>query len=549
MITYAIIYHIWKLNVVGYHLASILLHILVALSVYWLISSLFKDNILACLTAIFFVVHPVHTGVVCYISSCADSLYLLFMLVSFIFYIKSSKNNGIICYAIMILSYLLALLSKENAIILPSLLLLYHYTFKEKIKPRELLSILGVSLIYILLRMTVLKYLTVGVISTSTLAQRIPGFFAAVATYIKLMLLPFNLHMEYGAPIFSLTNPRVICGLAILAGLIFCVFKTVKTDRLICFSLSWFLITLIPISNLYPINAYMAENWLYLPSIGFFLILAASLKTLYEKESSRIFAIAIAMCLAAFYSYLTIKQNETWREPIPFYERTLKYAPDSLKIYNNLGLAYAAVGRREEAVTMYKKAVELNPDYAHAYNNLGLAYAAAGRREDAIVMYRKAIEASPNYVLAYSNLGLAYAAAGRKEEAIAMFKKVIEINPNYTDAYSNLGVLYAALGRKEEAIAMYKKAIEINPGHCAAAYNNLANRYNETGRREEAIVMYEKAIDIDPNYTDAYSNLGVLYARIGRKEEATAAFKKALEIDPSHTGARHNLDNINSNSK
>ena len=96
MITYAMDYRVWKLNVVGYHLTNILLHILAALCVYWLINILFNDKTLSALTAILFAVHPIHTGVVNYISSRADSLYLLFMLVSFIFYIKSLKAKGVI---------------------------------------------------------------------------------------------------------------------------------------------------------------------------------------------------------------------------------------------------------------------------------------------------------------------------------------------------------------------------------------------------------------------------------------------------------------------
>jgi tetratricopeptide (TPR) repeat protein len=559
MITYAIDYRVWKLNVVGYHLTSMLLHILAALSIYWLISILFKDNILSALAAIFFVVHPVHTGVVSYISSRADSLYLLFTLVSFIFYIRSSKAKGVIYYLIMVLSYSLALLSKENALILPALLLLYHYTFKEMIRSREFLSMLGITLVYI---------------SDSTLLHRIPGFFAAVATYIRLMVLPFGLHMEYGTPLFSFTDPKAICGLGILAGLIFAAFKTIKTNRLIFFSLSWFLITILPVSNLYPINAYMAENWLYLPSIGFFLILAGYLTAFYKKEKYRILAMTITACLLAFYSYLTIKQNETWREPIPFYERTLKYAPDSSRIcnnlanrydktgrkeeaiamykkaieinsscapaYNNLGVEFFTAGRKEEAIAMYNKAIEINPDYADAYANLGNACLALGRKEEAIAMYKKAIMIDPNYTPAYRSLGLAWHEMGNKEEAIAMYEKAIELNPNFADAYNNLGVEYFAVGRKEEAIAMYKKAIELNPNY-ALAYGNLANRYDKMGRKEEAIAMYKKAIEINPDYAVAYSNLGLTYHGMGKNEEAITMYKKAIEVNPNYADAYCNL--------
>ncbi|MCX5678112.1 MAG: tetratricopeptide repeat protein [Candidatus Omnitrophica bacterium] len=512
MITYAMNYHSWKLSVIGYHLTSILLHILVALCIYWLIDILFNDKTLSFLTAIFFVVHPLHTGVVNYISSRADPMYLFFMLISLIFYIKSSRANNAIHYIIMASSYLLALLSKENSLILPALILLYHYTFKEKIRLKEFLSISGITFIYILLRVTVLKYLMTGSISNSTLLQRIPGFFAAITDYIKLPFLPIGLHMEYGAPIFSFIDPKVICGIAILITLIFLAVKTVKTNRLTSFSILWFLVTLIPVSNLYPINAYMAENWLYLPSIGFFLILSRFLIEAYRKERYRILTITLAVLLLAFYSYLTIIQNDTWREPVPFYERILKYAPGSPKVYNNLASIYDEAGRKEEAIAMYKKAIEINPNYAEAYSNLANRYNEAGRKEEAIAMYKKAIEINPNYAPAYSNLANRYNETGRKEEAIAMYEKSIEINPNFAPAYINLGVAYHGIGREEEATAMYKKAIEINPNY-AEAYNNLGNAYFGMGKVGEAIAMYKRALEINPAHTNARLNLGVINSK------------------------------------
>jgi len=366
-------------------------------------------------------------------------------------------------YMIMVLSYLLAFLSKENAVILPALILLYHYTFKEKIRFREFFSISAITLVYILVRATVLKHLIAGVIPNGAFLQRIPGFFVAVATYARLMFLPFGLHMEYGKGIFSFTDPRAISGLAILAGLIFCIYKTTKTNRLIFFSLSWFLITLLPVSNLYPLNFYMTEHWLYLPSIGFFLILAGSLNALYKKEKYRIPAFILAACLLISYSYLTIRQNQTWRDPALFYERNLKYAPDSPKIHNNLGLVYYNMGKKEEAIAMYRKEIDINPDSANAYNNLGVAYYDMGRKEEAIAAYKKAIEAKPDSIEAYINLVSIYHNMGRKEEAIPLYKKAIALNPGYFDAYNNLGIAYIKMGKREDAIAAFKKALEINP--------------------------------------------------------------------------------------
>jgi len=189
MVTYMIDYSLWKLNPKGYHLTNILLHISVALSIYWLINIIFKENWIALLAALFFVIHPIHTEAVTYISGRADPLALLLMLLCFIFYLKSPPSKGMGTYFLIVISYSLALISRENSLILPVLLLLYHYTFNEKIKVKELLSIVSISVVYILLRVTFLKALLSSDINDTSLLQRIPGFFVAIFNYIKLLLI------------------------------------------------------------------------------------------------------------------------------------------------------------------------------------------------------------------------------------------------------------------------------------------------------------------------------------------------------------------------
>ncbi|MDD5449398.1 MAG: tetratricopeptide repeat protein [Candidatus Omnitrophica bacterium] len=508
MLTYALDYRIWKLNVVGYHLTGILLHVITALCVYWLTAILFGDKMMSVLVALFFVVHPVHTVVVNYISTRAEILYLLFFLIAFIFYIKSLHADNITPYLVIISSYALALLSKENSLILPALLLLYHYTFKKKIGRRGFLPIVVLALIYIFLRMTVLKFLITGVVYKGTLIQRIPGFFVALATYVRLLFLPFSLHIEYGKGLFNFADPRALSGLAVLICLIFLIFKMRKSNKLVFFSMSWFLITLLPVSNLYPLNAYMSENWLYLPSIGFFMMLAGFLSSLYKRGKFRILIIGVSTSLLIFYSYLTIRQNQTWRDPITFYERALKYAPDSARIHNNLGAVYYSMGEKEKAIPLYRKTIELDPSAVNAYVNLGASYYETGKKEEAMAMYKKAIELDPTVAGAYNNLGASYYETGKKEEAAAMYRKAIELNPNYATAYFNLAIiLYCDMGNKEEAVASLKKVIELEPNY-AEAYNNLGVIYDSMGKKQEAFSLYKKAVEINPGYASAWNNLG-----------------------------------------
>ena len=124
MITYMIDHSLYGLKVQGYHLTNIIIHVLVALSIFWLINILFRDNLISLFTAALFVVHPVHTEAVAYISGRADPMALLFMLISLIFYIKTLGPGGVISFTLMASSYICAILSKESSIILPVMILL-----------------------------------------------------------------------------------------------------------------------------------------------------------------------------------------------------------------------------------------------------------------------------------------------------------------------------------------------------------------------------------------------------------------------------------------
>ncbi len=544
ILTYMIDYSFWKLNAAGYHLTNILLHILASLVFCWLVNTLYEDRLLSLLAGMLFVVHPVHTEVVCYISGRADILVLLFVVLSFIFYVKSTHSGRKSIYILMVLTSISAFLSKEGAVILPLLLLLYHFTFRKKIKISRFLPVLVITGAYLLLKTILTRSsLPLGP-SAVSLFSRIPGFFVALTNYLRLLFLPFNLHMEYGSKLFRLTEPKAILGAALLLSFFVYALKEKKTRGLICFSTSWFFLALLPVSNIvFPLTFYMAERWLYLPSIGFFLVLAAAFTYLYRTRNLRVPVLAFALALLSFYSYLTVRQNNYWSEPIAFYERTLEYAPGSAKVHNNLGILYHQAGKREEGTALFKKAVELDPGYPEAYNNLGNAYKALGKPEEALALYKKAVEIKPNFALAYNNMGNLHNSRGERAEALALFKKAIEINPRYSPAHLSLGNVYSALGKQEEALASFKKAIEINPGHAIAHYN-LGNEYSALGKSEEARASYKKAVEINPQHAEAHNNLGNANVTLGRAEEALASYKKAIEINPGYLEAYYNLGGL-----
>ena len=508
MLTYSVDYSVWKLNVFGYHLTNIILHILAALLVYWLVSLLFSTPLLSFLTSMLFVVHPVHTEAVSYISGRSDSLCAVFMLLCLVYYIKAISLEGSIFSLLIPLTYILALLSKEYALITPVLLLVYNYTFKKKSPVKYFLTIIGITVIYVLLRVSVLQ-IGPAYADAGTFIQRMPGFLVSLAEYSRILLFPFGLHMEYGWKFFSFMDPKAVLGALILLSLFVYWFRKRSGPPIVLFSTLWFIAALLPVSNLYPVNAYMAEHWLYLPSIGFFIILSGCLLAISRINKLKAPAVVLMAALVLVYAFLTIKQNSYWSDKILFYNRTLQYASDSPRIYNNLCKAYNDSGRSREAIPACKKAIEIKPDYAQAYQNLGNAYQGSGDNAQALKAYQEALRLNPKDAFIYNSLAVLYSKTGRIQEAISFLRKAIEVNPHCADAYNNLGNIYASEGKIEDAVFLYGKAIESASGniHAAEYYYNLGSVYEFSLSKEKAVSSYKKALGINPDLKEAKAGL------------------------------------------
>lgn len=545
MITYMIDYALWKRNPLGYHLTNILLHILATITLWWLVTILFKDPLLSLITCLLFLVHPLHTEAISYISGRADPLALVCILLCFIFYLRALGGGGW-SYLLTVVCFALALLSRESATVVPLAFLLYHYTFREKIKLKLILPLVGMSVLYIILRLTLLKSLLPDIAACPyNIGERISGFFFAMSRYVQLFFLPFNLHMGYGNVLPPFAHPRALIGMLIVVSLLFFGFKTRNSNRLFFFAVGWFFINLLPQSNLYPINAYMAEHWLYTPSIGFFLIIASFLLNLYRRKNTRIIALFVIVGLTSFYSYLTVRQNWYWQKPKRLYEHTLQFAPQNPTLYNNLGIIYFDSGKREESIELFKKAVQVDPSYVGAYFNLGKAFRAMGNNQEAVSYYKKALEIDPSLVMAYNSLGLLYYSMGESKEAIPFFKKAIALSPQYARAHNNLGIAYYAQGDYQSAASSYKKAIAIDVTF-AEAYCNLGIVYRVQGRNADAISVFKKAIKFDPTLGKAYANLAAIYFSQKKDSLAREYFDKAKELGLSDAALSEVLPNSSS---
>ncbi len=510
MMTYFVDYSLWKLDPWGYHLTNILLHLLAALALYWFVSILFNNRILALFSSLLFIAHPVHVEAVSYISGRADSLVTIFVLVAFIFYLKFLHTRRITFWIVMSLSFILALFTRENAVIFPALLIIYHFVFQKKLEIKPFLPLLGITVLYFIFRIFSINSIFSDTPIRTTLAQRFPGFLVAFTNYMGILFFPVDLHMEYGGRLFGFFAPKAILGFIIILSLLICVFWAKNSKRLFSFAILWFFIAILPVSNLYPLNAYMAEHWLYLPSIGFFMILGGSLTSFFEKDKFKFVALGLLICLLFIYASLTIRQNVYWKEELPFYQRTLAYSPWSAKVHNNLGNLYAKLGDKYKAQKEYLKSIAFDPSAVYAYRNLGDFYCLAGNYLEGIKMYLKATQIDPRDADDYNNIGYTFITLGRNEEGIKYCQIALKLNPSSSRAYYNLGNAYYNLRESRKSITMLEESVKFDPRNLEA-YNNLASGYAQLGNATEAIRLWNKCLKLNPDFMVAHFNLAVFY--------------------------------------
>lgn len=582
MITYALDYtlneRVWQhllgyrepeagLNPAGFHISNWIYHLLTALLVFLVVSRLAESKRVGFIAASLFALHPVHTDSVTYLSGRRDILFTLFYMAGFYFFLRYRQTCRIGFMIASFLAYLLSLGSKEMAVTLPAVFLCYdlvnHFPgnirrinfqyFKGLIltlktvflKSKYLYSlILTGALVYSYYKVVVRSpspdtpYYGDSILVTFLTMGKI------LVHYMKLLVYPIRLNADYSYHAFPLSysffEPATLFSFVILGITGYGILRFLVSQRMLAFGAIWFFVTLLPVCHIFPHHELLAEHYLYLPSLGFCLIVALIFNDFLDEKRC-VYPIYIAL-LAVFilFSIRIVDRNRDWRDGYMLWAKTVRNVPECARAYDNLGLAYGEKGMLEEAIASHEKSVSINPRDAGANNNLGMAYAKKGRLDEAVSAYKRALAIKPRYADAYYNLGLAYAKKGRLDEAVSAYKKALTIRPRYVRAYTNLGVVYNTMGKFKEALSANAKALAIDP-YFVKAYNNMGVIYYGTGKLDKAIECFARARTLEPGYINALNNLGNAYAKKGNLKEAIAAFKETLAVQPDNAEAHYKI--------
>ena len=296
-VLFTISYALFKNNPVGYHTQSILIYIFISIIGYNMIFLLTNKRNLAFISAILFSAHPVHTARVANMTASFDLLGILFMFLSIWLYIEYKTDNKVKNLILSILLFVLGLFSSEEVLMTPLFILLYDYGKNNKKIQSGIFFILMVAFL-------ALRYFVLGQIGRTTeyflgdFTTRILSTAVIFLRYLKILFFPFGLTVDYHVTLYNSLSFLPVIGFLAFFAIAFIAFFNRKKIFVIYFFLGWFLISLIPFSNVFPVTTFMADRYLFTASLGFVALISYALISLDKKYKKASYVLIVLILLA-----------------------------------------------------------------------------------------------------------------------------------------------------------------------------------------------------------------------------------------------------------
>ncbi len=574
----AVNYNWGQLNPEGYHLFNLALHFFTAVTV--LLIAFFtldrgtsvgrKAAVSICgIVAFLFALNPVHSETVTYISARATGMAAWFYFLSLLLFIlgsmKVSRLRWLspVCYLLSLMAFLSAVLSKETALTLPAIIILYDLFFMQGDRWNSFKARIFYYYLPILTGVVVILALSPALLSKIQMwLPKLDLNYAAsqisvIAYGIKLLFIPVNLTFDYDFNLrFFAANSMLIPGVVFILIFVYATLRKMpKGARLFYFSILWFLITLAPTNSFLPRTDLLSERNLYLPSFGLILMAAVMIWTLIDcihKHSLalRFSAVSGLVLIYILYSALLIERNSVYRSNILLWEDTVKKSPGKLRALHNLSHFYLAGKAYQKAFVPLKKlaASQASPFYRSiAHNNLGNIYTQFENPVQAEKEFKQAISADPTIPTGHFNLASLHASKGEFRRAKMEYDKAEERYKIYRWGYPkpaelafNKAKVHKKLGMLEEAlrdIQVYLKQVPDSPEGRLL----LGQIYSALGKDTLAIETlkgFEGNLSIK---AQAHNQLGILFLQSKNFNDAVREFNQALTLNPNLPDAHYNL--------
>ena len=536
------------------HFINVLLYAFTCIGVFFLLCYLFRRQSLfipfAC--ALLFAAHPIHTEVVSNIKSRDELLCFFFAVLSGLFFLKFYLNKRVVPLILGGLFFFLALLSKETAITFLAcipLMLFIADGFKLKTQLLAFLALTGCIAIYLLIRSQVnigisttgkIEYFTNVMAAAENSGDRFGTAIFILLRYIGLLILPHPLVSDYSYAQIELKhigNSLVILSVLIHGAAGVYALLKIRKRSMVAFAILFYMITLAPVANIvFLIGSTMAERFLYIPSLGFCILVTlllgritntlsnrggyASLGNFFAKHSLMLWIVAGLLTL---YSIKTYSRSSDWKNNLTLFSKDSRTSDKSSRMHYAYGSSlFASIDSTQQSLeeinniyTITKSemeaAIAIYPEYANAYISLGTIYkdrqdykAAAVSLEKGRLYYPK-----PNSML-FKNMGYVYLKNGQYDKSIAALDSFLIMEPPTYEIYNNKGSALFGLKKYAEALTVFMKANNLNPNDIEVL-KNIGRCYIYLKQYDKAEEYFKRVLAMEPNKSDNYQFLGLTY--------------------------------------
>ncbi len=572
--TYMLDHALWGFNPVGYHVQNLIWHLANVLLLYAFIKFLGVHAKIAFTTALLFAIHPLQTESAAWISGRKELLCFFFEMAACFAFVYSLSRNDVnqpikrMLYGVSLLFVILALLSKQVAIMAPLLMALcawlYFRNHAQRVEMNTIAKWLSGPLILVffftLFRYDIARVFTQvqdqGVyfdpasrdVSLSLLSFLLTPF-ATFAHSVGLFVFPYHLTVEHGfSPGENLFDLRWLAGFVLIVVLMLISFYYRRFPALL-FGVFWFLISWAPVSGAVPVSYLFAERYLYIPLVGLCLFACTLayhflqwIHSLNEnpQRHRRICRMAqsVFVVVMLMFSARTFDRTLDWQNEIALWQSAIEIRPDYAELYFNLGNAYIREGEYQKAYQSWNQALKLNPNLPQVWVNRGNALENQGKTDEALQSYMNALEIFPEYGLAHFNLALLYENKENIEKALHHFQEAAEHlygrrNQKHRKglAHYHIARIHYQAGRIEAAQAHIKHAIQLAG---SVGKIHILHGWIKQNQPQAAKQAFETAIQLNPNSAEPYFNYGLWHWQKGDPDVAQELWRKTLQLNPEY---------------
>lgn len=523
-LTFALNFYFGQFNPYGYHVINFLIHWLNAVVVYLLVLKLMnfrysdtqKNEHTAILTGLIFIVHPIQTSAVTYIAQRSTLLATLFYLSSLLLASHYFQHKKVKYLIFSMGTAFLGVFCKPIIFTLPLMMFVISFWFNQKESIAKRLKSVFPFLMIVLLVPVLLslwKYHSVdpsSILKMTSETQTItrPVYFFTqmhvIWVYIKLLFFPVSQNLDYNFQLItSMSDPTTLFAMLAHVSFIGLGIWMLRRRSVIGIALLWFYIGLSLESSFFPIKDVIFEHRLYLPMMGFSLMISYLIIFKIKKEVVQYVYISILLFSLGI---LTSSRNVLWSNQMAFLQDIVEHSPGKARAHNNLGYYYMENGELSKALIYFDNAVHLDHQYFEAFSNRGKIYFLLNDYKNAMKNYQKALIIDPRHARTLTNRGYLYFLLGEKEKAMQDLEKAIEIDSTMAGAFNNRGIIYLSEKNYAKALEDFKHAVELNL-YMPEAWNNLGVAWINLGNKEQAYQSFFQAVQLDPHYVSARNNL------------------------------------------